>query len=396
MNMEKSSWRRRPAEGFGDAMGDPLESGAFARPARRWPIAVLLVAAVLAILYFGFLRGSGAAKPAPETRATVSVIVPGRVDIAAAVSGVGTLGARVDMPVGVAGEGGMVTRVLVQPGDWVRAGQVLATIDASVAAQQSAQMAATIAAARADADVAQDQLDRAQKLVAHGFISKADIEQKTATRDAAAARVNLAHAQYGEMNARLARFDIRAPAAGLVLTRDVEPGQIVSSASAALFRVAQGGELELKARLPEQDLARLSVGAAAQVTPVGSSRSFAGHVWQLSPVIDPVSRQGDARIALGYDPALRPGGFAQASIRGGTTDVPLLPESAVQSDAQGNFVYVIGAGDTVVRRNVKVGDVSDAGISIASGLDGSERVVLAAGAFLNPGDKVRPVPRAPG
>ncbi len=370
-----------------------------APPAGRGRLRSIAIAAIvlvlLAVLWAVFGRGAQP-KAVPDARPTVSVIVPRRQSVAAAINGVGTLAARVDMPVGVAGEGGMVTRVLVQPGDWVGAGQVLATIDASVAAEQSAQTAATIAAARADANVAQDQLDRATKLVARGFISRADIEQKTATRDAAVARVSLARAQYGEMNARRARLDIRAPSAGLVLTRAVEPGQIVSSGGPALFRVAARGELELKAKLPEQDLARLRVGSPAQVTPVGAGRSFAGTVWQLSPVIDPVTRQGDARIALGYDPALRPGGFAQAAIRGGTTDVPLLPESAVESDARGNFVYVIGAGDTVVRRDVKVGDVSDAGISIIGGLDGGEHVVLSAGAFLNPGDKVKPVLKAAG
>lgn len=363
---------------------------------RRWPMVLAVaVLVVLAVLYAAFWRGA-APKAAPDARPTVSVIVPRRRSVAASVNGVGTLAARVDMPVGVAGEGGMVTRVLVQPGDWVGAGQVLATIDASVAAQQSAQMAATISAARADADVAQDQLDRANKLVARGFISRADIAQKTATRDAAAARVKLAQAQYGEMSARRARLDIRSPAAGLVLTRAVEPGQIVSAGGPALFRVAARGELELKAKLPEQDLARLRIGSPAEVTPVGAGRSFAGSVWQLSPVIDPLTRQGDARIALAYDPALRPGGFAQAAIRGGTADVPLLPESAVESDAKGNFVYVIGPGDIVVRRDVKVGDVSDTGISIVAGLDGGERVVLSAGAFLNPGDKVKPVLKAAG
>ena len=388
MNIEQGF--RRPDSAMDAEEGQP-------RGGRRLRLIVLaaVVLIALAVLYAAFGR-SAPPKAAPDARPTVSVIVPQRQSVAAAVNGVGTLAARIDMPVGVAGEGGMVTRVLVQPGDWVGAGQVLATIDASVASQQSAQMAATISAARADANVAQDQLDRANKLVARGFISRADIEQKTATRDAAAARVKLAQAQYGEMNARRARLDIRSPAAGLVLTRAVEPGQIVSAGGPALFRVAARGEFELKAKLPEQDLARLHVGSPAQVTPVGASRSFAGSVWQLSPVIDPVTRQGDARIALGYDPALRPGGFAQAAIRGGTTDVPVLPESAVESDAKGNFVYVIGAGNTVVRRDVKVGDVSDTGISIVGGLGGGEHVVLSAGAFLNPGDKVKPVLKAAG
>src|SRR3546814_17160045 len=77
---------------------------------------------------------------------------------------------------------------------------------------------------------------RAKQLVSRGFISQADIDSKTATRDAAVARVNVAKATLAETQARNGRLDIRAPAAGLVLTRDVEPGQIVSAGSGVLFR----------------------------------------------------------------------------------------------------------------------------------------------------------------
>ena len=75
----------------------------------------------------------------------------------------------------------------------------------------------------------------------------------------------------------------------------------------------------------------------ACVNPV-SSRSFSGSVWQLSPVIDPTSRQGEVRIAIPYDPTIRPGGFAEAKINAGGTTSPLLPQSAVLSDATGNYV----------------------------------------------------------
>jgi RND family efflux transporter MFP subunit len=172
--------------------------------------------------------------------------------------------------------------------------------------------------------------------------------------------------------------------------RAVEPGQVVSPVSGALFRVAKGGEMELLAKLAEQDLTRLSVGTPAEVTPVGSGRSFPGHVWQLSPVIDPQTRQGVARIALAYDPALRPGGFAAARIASGTVDAPLLPESAVLTDEQGNYVYVVDGQNRVRRRAVKTGQVSEKGITILAGLSGSERIVLSAGGFLNPGEKIIP------
>jgi HlyD family secretion protein len=92
------------------------------------------------------------------------------------------------------------------------------------------------------------------------------------------------------------RLNIVAPAAGLVLERRVEPGQIVSAGSGMLFRLAKGGEMEVKALLGEVDLGQLSPGVSAQITPVGSDKAFTGQVWQIAPVIDPASRQGTARI----------------------------------------------------------------------------------------------------
>src|SRR3546814_10720944 len=83
-----------------------------------------------------------------------------------------------------------------------------------------------------------------------------------------------------------------------------------------------------------------------------------GRVWQVSPVVDPESRLGMARIALGYQKAIRPGGFASVGIVSGTTQAPLLPESAVQSDEKGNYVYVINGQNEAERRAVTVGQVS--------------------------------------
>jgi RND family efflux transporter MFP subunit len=148
--------------------------------------------------------------------------------------------------------------------------------------------------------------------------------------------------------------------------------------------------MEMLARLPEADLTRLSPGTQAQVTPVGSTQTYGGRIWQISPVIDPQSRQGEARIAIAGDRNVRPGGFATAQISVGAVDAPLLPESAVLNDEDGSYVYIVGNGNVVQRRPVKVGAVVDKGVVIAEGLSGSERIVLAAGAFLSPGEKIRP------
>ena len=369
------------------------------RSKRRRNIIIAAVVGIAALL-IAFMMLSGGSENGPAGQAagegpggqvpTVTVVVPGRSDVARVITVSGALAARRDQPIGVAGEGGRVTSVTVDAGDWVRAGQVLATIDRSVQSQTLAQLAAQIQVARADAALAQNEFERSAALVERGFVSKADLDRKRAARDAANARIQVAQANLNAMRAQVGRLNIVAPTAGLILSRSVEVGQIVSPGSGGLFRLARGGEMEMRASLPQQDLALIHVGQAASVKPIGSERSFAGNVWLVSPAIDPQTRQGEARIAVSYDAAIRPGGFAEARISAGSTTAPLLPQSAVLSDEDGNYVYIVNAKKEIERRGVKIGNVDDSGVTIAEGLTGQEAVVLSAGPFLNPGQKVQP------
>ena len=400
MNFESAKWRR-------SSLDESETDEVIVVRRRRNRIILIVVAAILAIAvaFFMFAGGKGDEKTTVKVAAgaggkgggaipAVTVIVPGRQDIPNTISATGSLAARRDMPVGVPGEGGQVRRVLVEPGQWVGAGQTLAIIDRSVQAQEASQLAAQIEVARADARLAQQELERAQALVARGFVSKADVERRIATRDAANARVRVAQANLGASRARIGRLDIRAPTAGLVLTRNVEAGQVVGGGSGALFRIAAGGEMEVLARLPQTDLAQLSAGVPATVTPVGSATSYSGRVWQVSPTVDPQTRQGVARVLVPYTKELRPGGFAAVDIRAGSVTAPLLPESSVLTDDNGTYVMVVDQNNVVQRRPIKVATVTDRGVVIAEGLSGNERVVESAGQFLNPGEKVRPQRRA--
>lgn len=367
-------------------------------PARARKRRILIAAAIVVALLIGgallFYGGEEEAVFPPqegEQVPTVTVVVPGRTTVAGTIHATGTIAARRPMPVGVVGEGGRVVSVLVEPGDWVRAGEPLLVIDRSVQTQQAQSAAAQIEVAKADAELAQSNLDRALQLVDRGFISKADVDRLTATRDAARARVQVAEAQYRELLARNARLNIVAPAAGLVLEREVEPGQVVGAGGTPLFTIARGGEMELLADVNEDDLAVLTVGSTAQVTPVGSDQTFTCQIWQISPVIDEQDRQGVARCAMPYDPALRPGGFASAEISRGAVVAPRLPESAIQSDEKGSYVLIAGKDNRVERRNVRTGLVTDQGITVVAGLSGNERVIARAGGFVNEGDRVNPV-----
>jgi RND family efflux transporter MFP subunit len=364
------------------------------RPSRRGLViaAVVLIALLIGGTMLFYSQGSESPFPAGEQQIpTVTVVSPGRTTVAGVINATGTLAARRTMPVGVVGEGGRVVSVLVEPGDWVRAGQALLVIDRSVQNQQAQSSAASISVARADASLAQSNLDRALQLVDRGFISKADVDRLTATRDAAVARVQVAEAQHRELLARNARLNIVAPAAGFVLERNVEAGQVVGAGGTPLFTIAKGGEMELLANMNEDDLAAVAVGSTASVTPVGSDRAFEGRIWQKSPVINEQTRQGVARIALPFDPAIRPGGFASAQVARGAMVAPQLPESAILSDDKGSFVYVVDKDNRVHRMSVTPGLVTAQGIAVPQGLTGTERVVERAGQFLNDGDKVNPV-----
>jgi RND family efflux transporter MFP subunit len=263
-------------------------------------------------------------------------------------------------------------------------------IDRAVQSQQAAQLAAQIDAARANAQLAQNNYQRALSLQSRGFVSKAEIDSKRASRDAANAQVRVAQAQLAATRAEIGRLNVVAPASGLILQRNVELGQIVSSGSPALFRLAEGGQMEVRARMSQQDLAFVRVGMPATVTPVGATETLTGSVWQVAPLIDPQSRLGEARIAIPYSAAIRPGGFAEARISSGSAVAPLLPQSAVLSDDRGAYVYVLNGKNEVERRAVRIGTVEDSGVTVTDGLAGNEAVVLSAGPFLNPGQKVKP------
>jgi len=364
---------------------------------RRLLIAGAIAAALLILVIAAILMRGSSSKQASQSAAaaagqvpTVSVVVPGRSSVGRMITASGPLAAKRDQPVGVAGAGGRVVRVIVDAGSWVQAGQVLAVVDRSVQAQQAAQLAAQVEAARANAALAQSNYERAVALQDRGFVSKAEIDSKKATRDAAYAQVRVAQAQLGATRAQIGQLNVIAPTSGLVLSRNVEVGQIVGPGSGALFHLAEGGLMEQRAQLSQQDIALIHVGMPAQVTPVGAGTSVTGSVWQVAPMIDPQSRLGEVRISIPYSSGIRPGGFAEARITAGSTTAPMLPQSAVLSDDAGNYVYVVNSKNEVERRNIKIGSVNDTGVTIESGLSGSEAVVVSAGPFLSPGQKVKP------
>jgi HlyD family secretion protein len=374
-----------------------LTPGAAPASTKRWMWAA---GALVAALLFAFVawRLLGAGDKLQSTLAErggvplVTVIVPGLHPVTSRVSFTGAIAARYDMPIANEGDTGRIVSVYVEAGDHVRRGQLLAKIDDAVVVQQVNRLAAALEQARAQAALSAAEYRRAQGVEAAGALSAEEIEKRRATAITDAANVKVVAAQLAEAEARLGRTRIAAPVDGTVLTRRAEVGQIANPGGEALFRIASGGEVEMRGQIAEQDLAKVKTGEEATVYLTGIDRPFIGQVRLLGAVIDPQSRLGDIRIRLQPDPALRPGAFARAVVTVNRAQRPVLPQTAVMADANGSYVLIVNAAGKAERRAVRVSGTTESGVIIAEGLTGSERVVATAAGFLRDGEAVTVAP----
>ncbi|MBS0398975.1 MAG: efflux RND transporter periplasmic adaptor subunit [Proteobacteria bacterium] len=351
---------------------------------------IIAGAAVLAILLWriGQMVLAGHAVPQKQNIPLVNISRVKVSDAPTLVSITGTISARYDIPIGVEGDGGRVSRIYVESGDRVRRGQLLDKIDESVLTPQVASLAAALDQARAEADLARAEYRRAESVQASGALSFEEIERRKSAAISADAKVKLASAQLAEMQARLGRTDVRAPADGTILTRTVEVGQTVTPGGSALFRLSEGGEVELRGQIAEQDMPLLKVGQKATVKLTGISRPFEGQIRLLGAVIDPQTRLGSVRVALEPDVDLRPGAFAKADVTVSHAQRVIVPQTAVLTDEKGSYVMLVDPQGRVERRNVKVAETSSEGVLIAAGLSNADHVVTTAGAFLQEGERV--------
>ncbi len=365
---------------------------------RRPPKLLVYTAVALVVLSIAaYLRGglSSAPKTKADETPVVTAAAPGMREVVTQVTVTGAISARDEMPITVVGEGGRVAAILVEVGDAVRRGQVLARLDTAVAAPQVGSLLAALEEARANAELAEGDFSRAQAVASSGALAAQEIQRRRSQAVSARARVRVAEAQLAESRARLRRTDITAPQDGLVLTRSVEVGQTVSGGGEPMFRLGRGGAVEMRGRVSEQDLPKLAVGQGARVVVTGVAQPFNGTVRLLGAVIDPQTRLGSVRIELPSDRNLRPGAFARAEIEVSRAQRVVVPQTAVLADKGGSHVLVIAPDDTVKRLDVVLGGTRAGGLVVESGLQGSERVVTAAAAYLRVGEKVRLAPVAP-
>ncbi len=363
----------------------------------KWWVAGLVVLAVAIALVWARLSAPAAPKTAPlmqQSIPLVTVITPRVTPVTASVTFSGAIFARYDVAIGAEGESGRVIAIYAEAGDIVKRGQMLARLDQSVLLPQLKRLAASLEEARAQAALSQAEYGRAKGVEAAGALSAEEIERRRAAAVTDEARVNVAAAQLAEMQARLDRTEIRAQADGIVLTRTAELGQSATPGGEPLFRLARGGEIEMRGDLAEQDFARVQVGQPAEVYLTGYDSPFSGQVRLLGAVIDPKTRLGEVRIALGQNAALRPGAFARGRVVVGNATRPVLPQTAVLSDLKGSYVYIVNGDKKVERRAVRVADTTRTGVVIGEGLNGSEQVIAMAGGFLREGELVELAPQA--
>src|SRR5216684_3849644 len=367
--------------------------GSWLTPRRGMWLLILCAVAIAAALALR-LTEALAIKDSNSKRHELPTVTVTRVAVSTTpttISIVGTIAARYDMPIGVEGDGGRVASIYVEAGDRVKRGQVLARLNVSVLQPQVANLEAGLEQARAEAELAQAEYQRAEAVGASGALSAEETQRRKSSAVTAAAKVKVAAALLAEARARLARTEVRAPADGVILTRNVEVGQTASPGGEALFRLSEGGEIELRGQVPEQDLPSLKVGQTVNVLLTGSTQSYPGRVRLLGAVIDPTTRLGMVRVALEQDQNLRPGAFARAEVTVSNAERAVLPQTAVLTDDRGSYVLIVDAQNKVERRAVRVSGMVQNGVTIAEGISGKEQVVATAGAFLQEGELVNPV-----
>ncbi|HEY4806671.1 MAG TPA: efflux RND transporter periplasmic adaptor subunit [Roseiarcus sp.] len=395
-----------------------------------WAASAVAPCALPRTLMDKFAPGKAANCPAPAAAAaeTPRAIEPPAITVVPAVQREfvdrlfvsGTLVAREEAQVAARIDGLAIVELDAEDGDRVKEGQVLARLDRSqldaLLAQNDAatkradaaidQAGSLIAQSQAQVQFANADFDRAHKLDA-GIMAASTIEQremamKTAQAQLAAARFALGlaeadrksrDAERQELQVRINRTEVKAPAAGIVSRRSAKLGASASTSGEPLFRIIEDGAIDLEADVPEQTLAQLAVGMPAELKLPGVEGAIVGRVRLVNQEVDKASRTGKVRIALGDVSRAHIGAFASGSVELARRQGVGVPATALERDGDEARLDVVRDGKVEVRQ-VKAG-VSDGGwVEIEAGVADGESVVQRAAAFLRAGDRVRPTPEA--
>lgn len=274
--------------------------------------------------------------------------------------------------------GGTLVDVLVEEGDRVRSGQLLAELDTREISAQLEHAKAVLANAEAA-------YKRAQDLRGGDLISQAELDAARTSHDMAKADVEL-------WSTRLAFCRIASPVSGVVTRKDVEAGNTVSSGD-ALFTLADDSALVVRVQVSELDVVRLRPGLAVSLRlDAYPGRDIGGHVRRIFPTADPVSRLVPVEVELDPRPRgvdARPGFLARVTfVLDQHENVLAVPAPAVGASASGAYVFVVQA-DTLVRRSVETGRTASGWVEVTRGLAAGETVVSSGQVNLRSGAPVR-------
>ena len=276
-------------------------------------------------------------------------------------------------------------------GTRVKAGEVLAQLDAQDLQLAADAARAQVVAAQTQRDLAAADFKRYQALREQNFISGAELERRETTLKAAQATLDQAQAQLSAQGNQARYASLVAAAPGVVTGIEAEPGQVVA-AGTPVVRVALDGPRDAVFSVPEDGLATMRVGAAVRVKPWQGGEPVQGKVREVAASADPVTRTFLVKVGLPASAPLALGGtvtVTPAASASAQTSVIKLPTSALRQDGQATAVWVLDAASmTVKSQPVKVDRIDGNDAVIASGLQPGMKVVAAGVHVLAAGEKV--------
>lgn len=379
----------------GDRLWNRLTEGPDEATRRRKALIVIggsIVAVVALLAVASRLGGDGAAPTPVSTVQAVSVVTAQEQSFRTSVSLSGEARPVRDIQVAAPASGLRILEILVDEGDMVRAGQPMARLDTNVALAQIRSAQAGVAEAEAAAVRARGEYARAEAIRDSGALSAEAIEQRQAAATAADARLLAARAQLQEVNARLGGGYVRAPAAGLVIDRTAEVGRNVDGQ--VLFRIAAGNQLEVAAEVAERDALSLERGQTATFMLVDGT-TVTGTLRRAPASINSRTRTGEALFNLPTGSRVRAGMYLRGRLDLAARTVVAVPQNSVLYSEGQPYVYTLNGENRVQRVDVLLGGRSGDLVEVVQGLEAGQRIVGAGGAFLSPGEQVRPLGEAP-
>jgi HlyD family secretion protein len=374
-----------------------------------------LIIGALALQLLGTTAFAAADAPAPPS---ISVMTAEKKPIAEDLNVTGSFAAGELVLVSPLIEGLAVTEFLVEEGDKVTKGQVLARLDGAsldIQIQQAqanlegnsstlAQSKNSIEQAQISLEKADSDLQRTKKLRTSGVATQQTFDQVQASFELANAALNGAklalatskasraglQAQMDSLQLSKARTEIKAPVDGYISKRTVQIGGIASGSKAPMYEIVANGTVKLLAEIPESNLPRMKVGQKATITVNGYDKPFEGEVKLISPVVNETTRIGLAHIRVADDVRIPLGTFGRAKISLAAAEGVALPLTAVTFGDNGPTVQIVKDGHVQVRK-VITGLVGTNDIEITDGVVPGEIFVARAGSFVRDGDAVTPV-----